>query len=209
MAELLAAALSAKKWLLSAADEDQTTAPLRELGVWLSDRIQFNVPGVTSFEQNSFDLPPLNSFVTMARDDVLKIVQSISVSVYPTEIVNNSERESWAKFMGGVALSYARSGDVAVVAALVRAAAHLDLEHQWLNDALGYVLDQQQPDGSFGLLALEVALLGQDQLTHKAIIRLTVEVLWAIAEVSAQRQRQIITEPRAVAILEESLQSRR
>jgi hypothetical protein len=189
LAELLAAALFAKQWLVNAAEKDQTTASLRDLGVWLCDRIESDEPELTAFEQNSFDLPPLNNFVTMSRDDLLNIAQSISTSDYPAEIISNSERESWARFMGGVALSYARSGDVAVVAALVRAAAHLDLKEQWLNNALDYVLDQQQPDGSFGLLAMEVALLGQAQLAHKAMMRLTVEVLWAIAEVSAQRRR--------------------
>jgi hypothetical protein len=87
----------------------------------------------------------------------------------------------WSKIFGGVALSYAGSGDLSVVAALVRAAACSGLDGPWLAEAMVYLLDQQQPAGCFGLLALGTSLTCTEGEITEASMRLTVEVLWALA----------------------------
>jgi hypothetical protein len=91
--------------------------------------------------------------------------------------------------LGGIALSYARDGDLVVVAALLRVSAHVELQGPWLTEALGHLLDQQHSDGSFGLLAPELALSGDPGGQPRVAHRLTVEVLWALAEVAAARRR--------------------
>jgi hypothetical protein len=87
----------------------------------------------------------------------------------------------WSKILGGVALSYAGSGDLSVAAALVRAAACSGLDGSWLEEAVVYLLDQQQPAGCFGLLALGASLTSTEDELAEASLRLTVEVLWALA----------------------------
>jgi hypothetical protein len=99
------------------------------------------------------------------------------------------QRCSWAELFGGLAASYARSGDVAVVAALVRAAAHLGLADPWLDEAQAYMLDQQAIAGWFGLLSRELARVQADRGSHEDVrLRLTVEVVWAICAVVAARR---------------------
>jgi hypothetical protein len=101
------------------------------------------------------------------------------------------QRRCWVELFGSLAVSYARSGDVAVVAALVRAAAHLDLADPWLDEAHAFLLDQQAADGHFGLLSRELAQMQAESGSHEDVcLRLTVEVLWAIcAVVAAQSDR--------------------
>jgi hypothetical protein len=91
-----------------------------------------------------------------------------------------------------VALSYAGSGDLSVVAALVRAAACLGLDGPWLKEALVYLLDQQQSAGCFGLLALGPSLISTKDEIAEASMRLTVEVLWALGAA-----RYALGEPKA------------
>jgi hypothetical protein len=103
------------------------------------------------------------------------------------------ERRCWAELFGTLAVSYARSGDVAAVAAVVRAAAHLSLTDAWLDEALAWLLDQQAAAGYFGLVSRELAHLRADDeegCDEDVCLRLTIEVLWAICEVVAARSRR-------------------
>lgn len=106
----------------------------------------------------------------------------IAVSRPETLPEEASQRRGWAELLGALAVSYARSGDVAVVAVLVRAAAHLELADPWLDEAQAYLLDQQAPAGHFGLLAREFAHLPPNTGSPEEVyVRLTIEVLWAIS----------------------------
>jgi hypothetical protein len=104
------------------------------------------------------------------------------------------ERGCWAELFGVLAASYARSGDVAAVAAIVRAAAHLRLADVWLDEAQAWLLDQQAAAGHFGLVSRELAQMranddGCDG-DEDICVRLTVEVLWAICEIVAARSKR-------------------
>ena len=44
------------------------------------------------------------------------------------------------------------------------------------------MLEQQHPDGYFGLLAPELTLLENEVDKHIAQLRLTIEALWALSE---------------------------
>jgi hypothetical protein len=103
------------------------------------------------------------------------------------------ERRCWAELFGTLAVSYARSADVAAVAAIVRAAAHLSLTDAWLDEAQAWLLDQQAAGGYFGLVSRELAHLRADDnegCDEDVCLRLTVEVLWAICEIVAARSQR-------------------
>lgn len=55
----------------------------------------------------------------------------------------------------------------------------------WLAEAERYLLDQQTPEGCFGLFARELALVGRGDTPWVAHLNLSVEILWALAEVTA------------------------
>jgi len=92
---------------------------------------------------------------------------------------------AWSETFGSVALSYARAGDPSTTAALLRASAQLGLEHQWLVKAERFLLDQQTPEGCFGLFARELQMVRSEEPLWKPHLNFSVEVLWALAEVTA------------------------
>jgi hypothetical protein len=93
------------------------------------------------------------------------------------------KRQNWNEVFGSVALSYARAGDPSTTAVLLRTSAQLGLKHPWLVEAERFLLDQQAPEGCFGLFARELALVGGEGVPWMAHLNLSVEVLWALAEV--------------------------
>ena len=188
MRNVRAAAASAEQWLSrgEAADED---ARLRELGLWLCRRIQRPSAELTGMASSAVTLPVPSRLVEMDRGELLALAQAVTLSDRAACRDGMRDRESWARMLGGIALSYARDGDLVVVAALLRVSAHVELQGPWLTEALGHLLDQQDSDGSFGLLAPELALSGDPGGQPRVARRLTVEVLWALAEVAAARRR--------------------
>jgi hypothetical protein len=123
----------------------------------------------------------------MTRRRLLSLAQSIALSDEWIGPDGSWDRESWARVLGATALSYARTGDSSLVAALVRAAARMRLRGDWLAAAQTYVLDQQQPDGSFGLVLPELAVMRHTDARARVALRLTAENLWALAEVAGQK----------------------
>jgi hypothetical protein len=157
---------------------------LKELGLLLCDSIINGSGGLKSEGLESLILPTTETFIEMSRAELMELARSISLSnTSPGQ--RRADDCHWARVFGAVALSYARGGDLSVVAVLVQAAAHLGLRGPWLADAEEYILDQQQADGSFGLLASELASLQNDATVSEALLRLTVECLWALAETTA------------------------
>jgi hypothetical protein len=118
--------------------------------------------------------------VRMKRGNLLSLAKAIALS---GEAIKARLRPRWATVFGGLAISYARVGDVVVVAALVRAAAQLNLRCRWLREAQLYLLDQQQPSGCFGLITAELSMSSNNDFAVGAYLRLTVEVLWSLAAV--------------------------
>ena len=164
-------------------------ARLREFGLWLCRRIQKPSAELTGTASSAVTLPAPSRLVEMDRGELLALAQSVTLSDRAACRDGMRDREHWARMLGGIALSYARDGDLVVVAALLRVSAHVELQGPWLTEALGHLLDQQHSDGSFGLLAPELALSGDPGGQPRVTCRLTVEVLWALAEVAAARRR--------------------
>ena len=134
-------------------------------------------------------MPPAWTLVEKERQEIVALAQAVTLSDPSAYRRQLRDRDGWARMLGGIALSHARDGDLVAVAALLRMAAGLDLDGPWLQAALRYLLDQQQPDGSFGLLAPELALSEEPSCQLEVTLRLTVEVLWALAELAAARSR--------------------
>ena len=182
---LTTSARRARRWLKATAPS-RTTAPLRSLGLWLCDIIERPEVGETT------DAPPHgwsrlrspSAILASSRRELLDLAQAIALSSPPKHPDRIGDRRSWARILGGTALSFARVGDVSAVASLVRAAARLRLRGRWLDEAQVYLLDQQQPDGSFGLLAPELALVRRPRDRTALAFRVTAEVLWAFAEIA-------------------------
>jgi hypothetical protein len=61
------------------------------------------------------------------------------------------------------------------------------LRGRWLAAAQTYVVDQQQPDGSFGLVLPELVVMRHTAARPRVALRLTAETLWALAEVAGQK----------------------
>jgi hypothetical protein len=161
---------------------DETQA-LRDLGLLLCDRIRYGVGGPkASSGPEAVRLPRMANFIRMSRSEILEITGVVTLRSRNAWNVSETRRRVWSRVFGCVALSYARVGDLLTVAALVRAAAHLGQTGDWLDEAEMYILDQQQPNGSFGLLGSEFTLLQNAVTARHAVLRLTVEVLWALAE---------------------------
>ena len=176
-----------RRWLTKAHTPTNEMLALKELGILLCDRISKGLPG-PQLATGAVSPPLLSPFslVSMPRAEVIEAARDISMSPPSQETLAGDENhQCWSHILGALAISYARSADVSVVAALVRAAGHLGLRDRWLDEAQMYLLDQQAPTGFFGLLSPELShLRAQDVLVDDIRLRLTVEVLWAICEMS-------------------------
>ncbi|MBV7326978.1 hypothetical protein KFU94_01690 [Chloroflexi bacterium TSY] len=186
------AAVQAQRWLEKESTPTSEMVALRQLGLLLCKRILGNPSGPKCESLGAVNLPTTAAFVEMSRVEILELAQTISLSGTGPWQDQEARSRHFARTWGAVALSYARVGDLSVVAALVRAAAHLGLGDPWLVDAEEYLLDQQQADGSFGFLASELALLQDDATVPEALLRLTVEILWALAETAALTESSYI-----------------
>jgi hypothetical protein len=182
----------AQRWLGSAATPSPEAVALRKLGILLCERISTGLGPPLGASALDVKFPNPEDFVVLPRDEVLRLAQIASVSA-PDAMRGRNGRATWSKILGGLALSYAGTGDLPVAAALVRAGASLRLDGPWLEEALVYLLDQQQSEGCFGLIALGPSLANIEGDTSEALLRLTVEVLWALATARHALDRQPIT----------------
>lgn len=126
--------------------------------------------------------------INFNRDELLIFSQQLDISNIESWNTSNEEKEIWSQFLGGIAISYAIEGDLSVVAALVKAAAILNLNGKEIIEASNFILDQYQSEGYFGLYSEEINHLNKEQRTN-FFLRLTVEVLWALAEQTHQLNR--------------------
>jgi hypothetical protein len=175
-----AASRRARRWLGSATAPSPEAVALRKLGILLCERITDGAPPLLAGSAPEIRFPKPEKFVVLARADLLRLAQVGAVGDRDA-VHGRNQTAVWSKILGGVALSYAGSGDLSVVAALVRAAACSGVDGPWLKEALVYLLDQQQSTGCFGLLALGPSLTSTKDEIAEASMRLTVEVLWALA----------------------------
>lgn len=180
--DICGASERALSWLEGQRPPSEQATSLKHLGLLLCERIANKAPGPTGTDHDHLALPAFDSFVRMGRNELLELTGQITLRCQPVRGRSAGLPEGWAKMFGGVALSHARIGDLVAVASLVRAAGRLGLSDPWLSEATWYLLEQQRPDGAFGLFATELAVGGQSVEESDLLLKTTVEVLWALAE---------------------------
>jgi hypothetical protein len=181
---------TARQWLETANPHSKEGKSMRELGLWLCDQARLGLNGNIGVGGDVLKLPRMSRFVGLDRSELLKLAEDITVRSKRSVSLTPLERDEWTRLLGAMAISNAKAGDVVVVAAMVRVAARLDLQGNWLLASQHFLLAQQQPDGSFGMLAAEMEFLrGKKRANELATLRLTVEVLWALAELAASNRR--------------------
>ena len=175
----------AKLWLQELLPTTREAKALRKLGILCCQRLKSGIGLRDTSGSMEFRLPTMAVFVNMGRAKTLTLCRSISLASVRARRVESKNRDAWGEMFGGVALSYARVCDPSTTACLLRASAQLELTHQWLVEVERFLLDQQTPEGSFGLFARELALVGGEGARWMANLNFSVEVLWALAEVMA------------------------
>lgn len=181
----------ARRWMASGLPEQMQTSPLLRLGITLCERLDHaRLPPVGS------SLPPVtpdpSSLVEMRRADLIVFCRDLAIAPPASIHIPSGTMRRFRSCFGALALSYAAESDVLVVAVLLRASARAGMRHPWLDEAEMYLLDQQEPDGSFGRVAPESGLPGADADPEEIRLLLTVEILWALAErVSLRRRAQV------------------
>lgn len=180
------AGVAAQRWLRTIESSNAETATLRDHGLLFCECISSGSSAPKVVDGPRVRLPKPLTLTTMKRNDLLGLARTISASESWGIQSGREYADNWAKVLGGLALSYARVGDLELVAALVRSAANLRLNCVWLEEAHLYLLEQQQPSGCFGLIAAEAHVIADDAWTSHVSLRLTVEVLSALASVQCQ-----------------------
>lgn len=171
----------ARRWLLDLEPESEEQIEYCELGIRLAEAALDagqSCPEPDLEPDPELDpepvqrLPQAADLIAMDRDALVVLCRA-----YPGGGLHDTLT---AAALAYLALSYARSDDLQAVAGLLRLCAKGEADAWLTADAWRYVLDQQQPDGSFGLLSAELTILAHtDALTPR--LAMTVEVLWALA----------------------------
>lgn len=173
------AVASACGWLDSLDLPDERDDALRTIGLQLAAaqrrREPPRLPGVATTT-----LPSAAELVTMERDELVGSCNRIARS-QALESSAPCDAQRWEAVLPALCISYARDADPVAVASLVRVAARLRVEPALLDEAVSFLLEQQTDDGSFGLLADSAQ---SDGSRLRQSLRITVEVLWALAAVA-------------------------
>jgi len=186
---LIRAGKAAKHWLLTVGAADDETAALRTRGLKLCERVLYGsaTPSSETADERRVNLPRPISLITLTRFDLIDAAHRIvSARTHCAWAVAAGQADTWARVLGGLALSYAQSNDLEVVAVLVLLAAHLRLDCPWLKEARSFLLEQQQPSGSFGMLSAESTVFGDDTWVSYMALKLTVAALAALESTSLQ-----------------------
>lgn len=173
--------INVERWIKSIEVSEENRL-LRELGLLFSNSIHKKQMLLTIEKVNDINmvLKSPRDLINLSREEIIELAQKIGNSNIETWNVNGEEINNWIQFLGGIALSYANKGDLSVVAALIRISSYLNLKGEWIAEATDFLLDQQQPEGYFGLFSKEVSILDKEQEVIFSL-RLTVDVLWALA----------------------------
>ncbi|PFW75846.1 hypothetical protein COL23_13525 [Priestia aryabhattai] len=176
MQSLFESIKKADEWLKNVSVIKGEEVALKKLGLILTDEIINSTYDFKITLDHYQHIQEPISLVFMERKELLNLVREVALS--NIEALKNKKK--LAKVMNALAVSYANVGDLEVVAVLLRTVARLDLNIDYTSDIIDYLLDQQQPDGYFGLLPEGLI---EKKEAFSAALRLTVEVIWAFYEI--------------------------
>jgi hypothetical protein len=167
----------ARQWLRCFPARTDAENAHRQLGLQLCDCVETGVfPAIPAAALVSAALPDPTTLVRLDRSAFLELSRNLNPSA------SIDERKKHA--LSELAVSFARSGDLQVVAAIVRMAAELGIQNDRVSKAQQFLLDHQQPGGSFGLFEPELSALGDGETGLVARLAMTVEVLRALAAIA-------------------------
>jgi len=186
---------AAASWLDTYVPQDESSRAMRNLGLLLAKRIEERKPApLVQCEENSFR-PVLFDLLFGKRQELMSLLQGITLYSALGREVDPAQEAELQELLTGLAISYAREGDVSMVATLVRASGQMGFSGPWLDDVVDFLEAQCCPAGAFGLLAIEadqLKLSSEGTLDGSALLRTTVEVLWAFAAVFGSPQTTAI-----------------
>jgi hypothetical protein len=171
----------AAEWLDSLELHDPRDDALRRVGLELTAAfVRRKSPRLPIVATTT--LPTLAQLVTMERDGLVGFCNRIARSV-AVEWPGSEEPRRWQAVLPGLCISYARDADPVAVASLIRVAVRLHMDTAPFDEAIAFLLEQQADDGSFGLLS-DSEQIGDGRLRQS--LRITVEVIWALAAVASE-----------------------
>lgn len=182
---------AAASWLETYLPQDESSGAMRKLGLLLAKRIEERKPGpLVQDEENNFR-PALFDLLFGKRQELMILLQGGTLYDTSGRDVDSAKKAELRELLAGLAVSYAREGDVSMAATLVRASGQMGFAGPWLDDVVDFLDAQCCPAGAFGLLAIEadqLKLSSEGILDGSALLRTTVEVLWAFAAVFGSPQ---------------------
>lgn len=181
---LLRASDLALAWAEQAVSVGGQAGALRQVAIRLCAGIRQGTLLFARVVADDIPLPTLTALVGMSRGEVVALANRMTLAAAVPPALDGTGDAERARFLGALALSYAQEHDLPCVAALLRIGIRLGLDDPWLAEAQDYLVDQQQPDGRFGLLSAELRTRSNGS-AEEAILRLHVEILWALNEVAA------------------------
>jgi hypothetical protein len=126
-------------------------------------------------------LPEARELVTAPREQIMELCRLITMTT--SAGLRRIELGGRADLLPALAFSYARDWDLELACSLLRASAYLGLsarsECLWTTQ---WLLDQQNEDGSFGLLRAEAAHCGHDTADWPSYFERTVHAVWALGD---------------------------
>jgi hypothetical protein len=126
-------------------------------------------------------LPEARELVAAPREQIMELCRLITMTT--SAGLRRIEISGPADLLPALAFSYARDWDLELACGLLRACGYLGLaarsECLW---TMQWLLDQQNEDGSFGLLRAEAAHCGHDTANWPSYFERTVHAVWALAD---------------------------
>lgn len=183
-AQSLNAAEGAAEWLnkMSPAIVDQQ---LVDQGLALVEVIRGRQPLAEQVRHGRLRLPDFEHLFFMARDRIMRLSDSVCSLDKLGSIAGCSWWNQRGLYLGALALSLARDGDLVVVSGVLRLAVKLGAEHEWLSEAYSYLLRQQGDEGYFGLIRTDLRRLGAEDRWRSLVLAITIDVLRTISVVLA------------------------
>jgi len=123
-----------------------------------------------------------DELILIERERILEICRVI-MSILACGI-RKTKMDNARETLPALCVSYAIDWDIEAVSTLLRACAYIGAGHttgcQW---ARAWLLDQQQTDGRFGLLAPEAKKMGRGPSDWRLYFHPTVNAIWSLAEI--------------------------
>ncbi|WP_161515201.1 hypothetical protein [Priestia megaterium] len=178
--KILLAIDQAQGWLHETKPISEKEISLHALSMILSTQIKDGKQNLNYIIHQKVELPPPFKLVLMSLSEFRTFIHTINFCNPEALYLEPLIIGEWSRILEGLALSYARDRDVLTVSGILRCAIRLKIEDGWLNIVQNFLLDQQQPDGSFGFFKPEL-------VDTEIRLRYMTETLWALAEIYRTR----------------------